>query len=142
MGSPLRPVSHLVRMRAGLYMLGLGVVNSYILREEKEGIVLGEILPYPALQRNVSVGPAEEYDEKRSWDPEATSPGKAKNKRAALLLDKIMFAVQKAIEENGGRGNISPQHMVSFTGGSDGERLAVGGNKVYWRCYFNAVSCF
>jgi len=63
------------------------------------------------------------------------------DKRAAILLDKIMYAVQKALDEDTKKGRISNGHpnLASFTGGRQTSGLD---NKVYWKCYFNAVSCF
>ncbi|XP_054289088.1 uncharacterized protein LOC129004504 [Macrosteles quadrilineatus] len=53
-------------------------------------------------------------------------------KRAAVLLDRIMVALQKAVDED----TLGPRKM-------DLERRGrKEGGRVYWRCYFNAVSCF
>merc|ERR1711997_522489 len=69
-------------------------------------------------------------------------------KKAALLLDKIMFAVQKALDEEEGQQapaipSISqPVDIASYNEGMGLERRGNSHNRVYWRCYFNAVSCF
>uniref|UniRef100_A0A1B6LKC5 Allatostatin CC n=1 Tax=Graphocephala atropunctata TaxID=36148 RepID=A0A1B6LKC5_9HEMI len=53
-------------------------------------------------------------------------------KRAAVLLDRIMVALQKAVDED----TLGPRKM-------DLERRGrKEGGRVYWRCYFNAVTCF
>jgi len=81
-------------------------------------------------------------EEKKSSDvSEENSEDKYKvDKRAAILLDKIMYAVQKALDEDK-NGKVTPGHgnIAAFTG----QRQTTGlDNKVYWKCYFNAVSCF
>merc|ERR1712045_759863 len=62
------------------------------------------------------------------------------DKRAAILLDKIMYAVQKALDEDK-NGKIAAGHpnLASFASARHANGLD---NKVYWKCYFNAVSCF
>ncbi|CAH0380787.1 unnamed protein product [Bemisia tabaci] len=50
-------------------------------------------------------------------------------KRAAMLLDRIMSALQKAVDDD---NSMSSKREPKF----------IRGNKTYWRCYFNAVSCF
>ncbi|XP_022916974.2 uncharacterized protein [Onthophagus taurus] len=75
-------------------------------------------------------------------------------KRAALLVDRLMVALQKAIEEEDQR-NIEAQRKHSGYGlrqddvrSMDLQRRGHGGltnqqkGRVYWRCYFNAVTCF
>ncbi|XP_063975697.1 uncharacterized protein LOC135161759 isoform X2 [Diachasmimorpha longicaudata] len=78
-------------------------------------------------------------------------------KRAALLLDRLMVALQKAVDEQGigdSRGGkellrtkprvgalIGPQPGGSKTG-MDLQRRGPANGSVYWRCYFNAVTCF
>merc|ERR1711936_108112 len=73
--------------------------------------------------------------------PPTGDGGKGETKRAALLLDKIMFAVQKALDEKekpgggkkgGSSGNIN---LASFTGPGM-ERRGSAHDRVYWRCYF------
>merc|ERR1711892_819177 len=70
---------------------------------------------------------------------------KVETKRAAILLDKIMYAVQKALDENKipGKAGVAatPGDLAAFTGPGL-ERRGNTHNRVYWRCYFNAVSCF
>ncbi|XP_043270544.1 uncharacterized protein AstCC [Venturia canescens] len=81
-------------------------------------------------------------------------------KRAALLLDRLMVALQKAIDDQGGSesGGMDTSvglpmrqqpHSIVNTGGtsisndkSSIDRRAQGKGRVYWRCYFNAVTCF
>merc|ERR1712200_9723 len=57
-----------------------------------------------------------------------------KDKRAALLLDKIMLAVQKAIDENGGEGDIRNHSIAAFTGAGLDRRGSGVKKGVYWRC--------
>ncbi|KOX79319.1 hypothetical protein WN51_09121 [Melipona quadrifasciata] len=81
-------------------------------------------------------------------------------KRAALLFDQLMVALQKVVD-NQGRGELgggsrtftrsSGSHLSS--GNSqvipsadeqtmDLQRRGQAKGRVYWRCYFNAVTCF
>ncbi|KAK9296460.1 hypothetical protein QLX08_009516 [Tetragonisca angustula] len=79
-------------------------------------------------------------------------------KRAALLFDQLMVALQKVVD-NQGRGELgggsrtrsSGSHLPS--GNSqvipsadeqtmDLQRRGQAKGRVYWRCYFNAVTCF
>merc|ERR1719430_2207557 len=79
-------------------------------------------------------------------DQATTSEFKVEDKRAALLLDKIMFAVQKALDEKeksgkkshiGGTGGVggptsgAQLDMASFTG-SGLERRGNSHDRVYW----------
>jgi len=73
------------------------------------------------------------------------------HKRSALLLDKLMYALQKAIdekEENSGTSSVEKPEQgpssdeTSSQMGIGLERRGKSHGKVYWRCYFNAVSCF
>ncbi|CAK9828740.1 hypothetical protein ANTRET_LOCUS6207 [Anthophora retusa] len=82
-------------------------------------------------------------------------------KRAALLFDQLMVALQKVVD-NQGRGEMGGSRAFAR---SSGPRLPVGNSqivpsadeqtvkmdlqrrgqakgRVYWRCYFNAVTCF
>nr|BAO00935.1 allatostatin-cc [Nilaparvata lugens] len=64
-------------------------------------------------------------------------------KRAALLLDRIMVALQKAVDEE----NTIPHPPTPLrTPVEETMDLQRRGNqkngRVYWRCYFNAVTCF
>nr|CAD7430320.1 unnamed protein product [Timema monikensis] len=60
-------------------------------------------------------------------------------KRTALLLDKIMVALQKAVDEDSSVAAIPP-NMPDST--MDLQRRGQQKGRVYWRCYFNAVTCF
>jgi hypothetical protein len=65
-------------------------------------------------------------------------------KRGTLLLDKIMVAVKDAVRSKNNTNQFSSTapmlgDMATFT--QAGDRRS-GSNKVYWRCYFNAVACF
>jgi len=73
------------------------------------------------------------------------------HKRSALLLDKLMYALQKAIdekEESSGTSSIEKPEQGPSSEDSTSEmgigleRRGKSHGKVYWRCYFNAVSCF
>lgn len=75
------------------------------------------------------------------------------HKRSALLLDKLMYALQKAIDEKDESSESSgPSEPSQGTSSNDLasisemgiglERRGKSHGKVYWRCYFNAVSCF
>ncbi|XP_046391723.1 uncharacterized protein LOC124159870 isoform X2 [Ischnura elegans] len=66
-------------------------------------------------------------------------------KRAALLIDKLMVALHRAMDE--------PHPKMGIVGGLPGEKTVMDNVKdlqrrepqkgrVYWRCYFNAVTCF
>ncbi|XP_071446490.1 uncharacterized protein AstCC [Hetaerina americana] len=67
-------------------------------------------------------------------------------KRAALLIDKLLVALNRALDDPRGKSNIN--------GGLPGEKTVMDNEKkdlqrrepqkgrVYWRCYFNAVTCF
>ncbi|XP_012251343.1 uncharacterized protein LOC105683379 [Athalia rosae] len=78
-------------------------------------------------------------------------------KRAALLLDRLMVALQKAVDDqsvgNSGSRTMarsSPQQIVnsqivpatSDEQTMDLQRRGQAKGRVYWRCYFNAVTCF
>merc|ERR1719331_1545683 len=70
--------------------------------------------------------------------PPPTQEGsKSETKRAALLLDKIMFAVQKALDEKekpgaGGKGGAAANiNLASFTGPGM-ERRGNAHDRVYW----------
>ncbi|XP_043495151.1 uncharacterized protein LOC122519629 [Polistes fuscatus] len=77
-------------------------------------------------------------------------------KRAALLFDQLMIALQKVVD-NQGRGNIgnskslsravplqvaNSQIQSSDEQTMDLQRRGQAKSRVYWRCYFNAVTCF
>ncbi|XP_065200721.1 uncharacterized protein AstCC [Planococcus citri] len=59
-------------------------------------------------------------------------------KRTALALDRIMVALQKALDD-GRDSNMKGYYPES---GSGLQRRGQEKGKVYWRCYFNAVTCF
>lgn len=69
-------------------------------------------------------------------------------KRAALLIDRLMVALQKAIENEEGRGlgSRTKNYSLRSEDGMDlqrrGQSVSDQKNGRYWRCYFNAVSCF
>ncbi|KDR09562.1 uncharacterized protein LOC110838631 isoform X2 [Zootermopsis nevadensis] len=60
-------------------------------------------------------------------------------KRTALLLDKIMVALQKAVEDGKGDRNFASNVAENKM---DLQRRGQQKGRVYWRCYFNAVTCF
>ncbi|XP_066595032.1 uncharacterized protein [Prorops nasuta] len=71
----------------------------------------------------------------------------SKDKRAALLLDRLMVELQKAVDGND--KNLNSRRPSTLSLGSneasfpkDLQRRGQPKNKNYWRCYFNAVSCF
>lgn len=78
-------------------------------------------------------------------------------KRAALLLDQLMVALQKVVDNQGkgvigSRGISSKSSAPRFIANSeipgtddqtmDLQRRGQAKGQVYWRCYFNAVTCF
>nr|XP_027223712.1 uncharacterized protein LOC113815894 [Penaeus vannamei] len=77
-----------------------------------------------------------------SLPPQVSAP----RKRAAIVLDKLMFALQKALDDNPppAPGPHPPAYPRSrpFAGTMDLQRRGNGDGRLYWRCYFNAVSCF
>ncbi|XP_043252361.1 uncharacterized protein LOC143348172 [Colletes latitarsis] len=82
-------------------------------------------------------------------------------KRAALLLDQLMVALQNVVD-NQGRGELSGSRSFSRSSGPhlpasdsqivssadeetvkmDLQRRGQSKGRIYWRCYFNAVTCF
>ncbi|XP_011500872.1 PREDICTED: uncharacterized protein LOC105364591 [Ceratosolen solmsi marchali] len=80
------------------------------------------------------------------------------SKRAALLLDRLLVALQKAVENNelekGGSKPFvrslpeisempdSPRMHLSDEKIMDLQRRGQAKGRIYWRCYFNAVTCF
>ncbi|KAK2581835.1 hypothetical protein KPH14_002301 [Odynerus spinipes] len=78
-------------------------------------------------------------------------------KRAALLFDQLMIALQKVVD-NQGRGDVgsgraltrsappnpapNSQMIPSDEQTMDLKRRGQAKGRVYWRCYFNAVTCF
>ncbi|XP_060873019.1 uncharacterized protein LOC132946918 [Metopolophium dirhodum] len=71
-------------------------------------------------------------------------------KRTALLLDRLMVALQKAVDGNNS-GNMKgyyPERSIPISGaprpspGMELQRRNQQKGRLYWRCYFNAVSCF
>ncbi|XP_043462348.1 uncharacterized protein LOC122498603 [Leptopilina heterotoma] len=84
---------------------------------------------------------------------------KPMQKRAALLLDRLMIALQKAIENEDSVGGGSSGKYYVKSGNQlrestrqnipltdektmDLQRRGQAKGRVYWRCYFNAVTCF
>ncbi|XP_060815263.1 uncharacterized protein LOC132906771 isoform X2 [Bombus pascuorum] len=77
-------------------------------------------------------------------------------KRAALLFDQLMVALQKVVDnqnrgELGGRPPSLGSHLpmgnsqdIPATDDQtmDLQRRGQAKGRVYWRCYFNAVTCF
>nr|QBX89029.1 allatostatin-CC [Nephrops norvegicus] len=67
-------------------------------------------------------------------------------KRAAIVLDKLMFALQKALDDSpaASPGQPAPysRPRTYAAGPMDLQRRGNGDGRLYWRCYFNAVSCF
>ncbi|XP_073971019.1 allatostatin double C isoform X1 [Rhodnius prolixus] len=62
-------------------------------------------------------------------------------KRAALLLDRIMVALQKAVDEE--NSVKSTKNRIPIEETMDLQRRGQQkGGRIYWRCYFNAVTCF
>merc|ERR550534_2230977 len=111
------------------------------------GLSLSLVLPLLLHLASPAPAPAKDAKEVAQVVPEPNG-SKSETKRAALLLDKIMFAVQKALDEKekpgGGKKGSGPAaniNLASFTGPGM-ERRGSGHDRVYWRCYFNAVSCF
>ncbi|KAK7600958.1 hypothetical protein V9T40_008399 [Parthenolecanium corni] len=72
------------------------------------------------------------------------------DKRAALLLDRIMVALQKAVDDGKDvkmksfypEFGIINNCIYVFDFQSSLQRRGQEKGKVYWRCYFNAVTCF
>ncbi|XP_017764793.1 PREDICTED: uncharacterized protein LOC108554134 [Eufriesea mexicana] len=82
-------------------------------------------------------------------------------KRAALLFDQIMVALQKVVD-NQGREELGGSRTFTRSSGAhlpsgnsqivpsadeqtvkmDLQRRGQAKGRVYWRCYFNAVTCF
>lgn len=69
-------------------------------------------------------------------------------KRSTMLLNKLMHALHKALdsEKNISGSDPEPAALISLP---DLEALQqmdmqrrTGEGKMFWRCYFNAVSCF
>lgn len=94
------------------------------------------------LQPFTLIKKSEEFAEPASNEPESVNFDEypvVVPKRAALLLDRIMVALQKSLDEDN----------ISNTRGYMPEALAMSPQRrnqqkgrTYWRCYFNAVSCF
>ncbi|XP_076670922.1 uncharacterized protein LOC143370133 [Andrena cerasifolii] len=82
-------------------------------------------------------------------------------KRAALLFDQLMVALQKVVD-NQGKGELGDSRPFTRSSGPhlqadlsnsqivpsadeqtmDLQRRGQSKGRVYWRCYFNAVTCF
>ncbi|XP_006621518.1 uncharacterized protein LOC102679964 isoform X2 [Apis dorsata] len=80
-------------------------------------------------------------------------------KRAALLFDRLMVALQKVVDNqnkgelDGSRPFVRSPHLSiensqiipstdEQTMKMDLQRRGQAKGRVYWRCYFNAVTCF
>ncbi|CAO1343567.1 unnamed protein product [Diamesa tonsa] len=76
-------------------------------------------------------------------------------KRAAMLLDRLMVALHHALEDDDQteikkindlyrNGQFASQYKAQMDLQRRGHNAGLGPNKgrVYWRCYFNAVTCF
>ncbi|KAL2713177.1 uncharacterized protein V1478_017370 [Vespula squamosa] len=72
-------------------------------------------------------------------------------KRAALLFDQLMIALQKVVdsqaraefENNKALARSAMQRPNSLDAQTmDLQRRGQAKGRVYWRCYFNAVTCF
>ncbi|XP_017776392.1 PREDICTED: uncharacterized protein LOC108562531 isoform X2 [Nicrophorus vespilloides] len=67
-------------------------------------------------------------------------------KRAALLIDRLMVALQKAIEEeetSRSKGySARSEDAMNLQRRGHGSLIGQQKGRVYWRCYFNAVTCF
>ncbi|XP_063237850.1 uncharacterized protein LOC134539605 [Bacillus rossius redtenbacheri] len=61
-------------------------------------------------------------------------------KRTAMLLDKIIVALQKAVDEDSASEISERPDLPDST--MDLQRRGQQKGRVYWRCYFNAVTCF
>nr|UES72863.1 allatostatin-CC [Carausius morosus] len=61
-------------------------------------------------------------------------------KRTAMLLDKIIVALQKAVDEDTASELAERPDLPDST--MDLQRRGQQKGRVYWRCYFNAVTCF
>ncbi|XP_015121755.1 uncharacterized protein LOC107044400 [Diachasma alloeum] len=112
---------------------------------------VARVLPKRSLSDNLS----ESYDYEDYSRSQERYP--VEEKRAALLLDRLMVALQKAVDGQGmvdSRGGkevlrakprvgalIGPQSGGSKSG-MDLQRRGPANGSVYWRCYFNAVTCF
>ncbi|XP_014242037.2 uncharacterized protein LOC106662452 [Cimex lectularius] len=61
-------------------------------------------------------------------------------KRAAVLLDRLMVALQKAVDSDHLEDSVN---RIPLSDKMDLQRRGQQkGGRTYWRCYFNAVSCF
>lgn len=82
-------------------------------------------------------------------------------KRAALLFDQLMVALQKVVDNQNREGLGSSRSFVRSSGprlSADNSQIVSSADeqtvkmdlqrrgqpkgRVYWRCYFNAVTCF
>ncbi|XP_071535848.1 uncharacterized protein AstCC [Panulirus ornatus] len=104
---------------------------------------LEEVRPVLPEQPMVPLGSPQEVVEQI---PERVSEPR---KRAAIALDKLMFALQKALDDPPqapppGTAPSYPRPRAIAAGPvrMDLQRRGNGDGRLYWRCYFNAVSCF
>nr|QQW38903.1 allatostatin CC (AST-CC) precursor [Lygus hesperus] len=63
-------------------------------------------------------------------------------KRAALLLDRLMVALEKAVESEAAEKGMTNRIPQDDTWKMDLQRRGQKNGRTYWRCYFNAVTCF
>ncbi|XP_014468053.1 PREDICTED: uncharacterized protein LOC106741010 isoform X2 [Dinoponera quadriceps] len=71
-------------------------------------------------------------------------------KRAALLFDQLMVALQKVVDNQGKStvggapfaADLETAPVMEKDQTMDLQRRGQGKSQVYWRCYFNAVTCF
>ncbi|XP_018023334.1 uncharacterized protein LOC108679251 [Hyalella azteca] len=66
-------------------------------------------------------------------------------KRAAIAFDKLMYALKKALDSPGQDRPMAlrgPPGNRNFLSTGVDRRGQPTDNRLYWRCYFNAVSCF
>lgn len=82
-------------------------------------IILSQTLSDLQVEGVNDVYPIQSYDERQLIVP----------KRSTMLLNKLMHALHKALRSE----TVNGQQM---------ELQRRGEGKMFWRCYFNAVSCF
>ncbi|XP_044730404.1 uncharacterized protein LOC123293597 [Chrysoperla carnea] len=130
-------------------------------------VSLGQCLPSPKIIKRMAVedNGAMEYPDYQTGVQYDEYP-MVVPKRAALLLDRMMVAIQKAMEDeksaqrsSGGNrwvssddSNSNPWNATKSTEHQmelqrrGHESSSVDGQhhkgRTYWRCYFNAVTCF
>ncbi|KAI1301570.1 hypothetical protein HDE_02711 [Halotydeus destructor] len=111
-------------------------------------------------QQQLAIGQqvGQETDERSETEPETEVKWTTPRKRSTMLLNKLMHALQKAIDAESGlpvpgaEMSIEGQNGVTIMGPEAVAAMAItspkdlqrraGEGKMFWRCYFNAVSCF